>query len=41
MAALVMLGFPKQQTQKVLETIFKAEPDIKVEVAIKKALSMM
>lgn len=41
MAALVMLGFPKQQTQKVLEIIFKAEPDIKVEVAIKKALSMM
>ena len=41
MAALVMLGFPKQQTQKVLEKIFKAEPDIKVEVAIKKALSMM
>lgn len=41
MAALVMLGFPKQQTQKVLEKIFKADPDIKVEVAIKKALSMM
>ena len=41
MAALVMLGFPKQQTQKVLEKVFKAEPDIKVEVAIKKALSMM
>lgn len=41
MAALVMLGFPKQQTQKVLEKIFKAEPDIKVEIAIKKALSMM
>ena len=41
MAALVMLGFPKQQTQKVLEKIFKAVPDIKVEVAIKKALSMM
>lgn len=41
MAALVMLGFPKQQTQKALEKIFKAEPDIKVEIAIKKALSMM
>ena len=41
MAALVMLGFPKQQTHKVLEKVFKAEPDIKVEVAIKKALSMM
>lgn len=41
MAALVMLGFPKQQTQKVLEKVFQAEPDIKVEVAIKKALSMM
>ncbi len=41
MAALVMLGFPKPQTQKVLTKIFDAEPDIKVEVAIKKALSMM
>lgn len=41
MAALVMLGFPKPQTQKVLAKIFETEPTIKVEAAIKRALSMM
>ena len=41
LAALVMLGFPKPQSQKVLTKIFDAEPAIKVEAAIKRALSMM
>ncbi len=41
LAALVMLGFPKQQSQKVLDKLFSADPAIKVETAIKKALSMM
>lgn len=41
LAALVMLGFAKPQSQKVLDKLFSAEPDIKVENAIKKALSMM
>lgn len=39
--ALVMLGFTRQQSQKVLSKIFDADPSVKVEVAIKKALSMM
>lgn len=41
LAALVMLGFAKPQSQKVLDKLFSSEPDIKVETAIKKALSMM
>lgn len=41
MAALLMLGFDKKQTEKTLTAIFKAEPALKVETAIKKALSMM
>lgn len=41
LAALIMLGFPKPQSQKVLKKLFDEEPAIKVEVAIKKALSMM
>lgn len=41
MLALVMLGFAKPQSQKVLKKIFDAEPAIKVETAIKKALAMM
>lgn len=41
LAALVMLGFPRQQSHKVLKKLFDAEPAIKVETAIKKALSMM
>lgn len=40
-AALVMLGFPKAQTQKVLKKLFEAEPDLKVEAAVKKALAML
>ena len=41
MAALMMLGFPKPQTVKVLTRIFKEEPGLKVEQAIKKALAML
>lgn len=41
LAALVMLGFPKPVTQKVLDKVFAAEPGIKVEDAIKRALGMM
>jgi len=41
LAALVMLGFVRAQSQKVLTKIFDADPTVKVEVAIKKALSMM
>ncbi|MCM1076590.1 MAG: Holliday junction branch migration protein RuvA [Bacteroides sp.] len=41
LAALTALGFQKQQSQKVLRRIFDADPAVKVEVAIKKALSMM
>lgn len=41
MAALTALGFAKPQSQKVLKRIFDTEPQVKVEVAIKKALSMM
>ena len=41
LAALVMLGFNRAQSQKVLKKLFDTEPSIAVEVAIKKALSMM
>lgn len=41
MAALLMLGFPKPQTVKVLDRLFKEEPAMKVEHAIKKALAML
>lgn len=41
LAALTALGFVRQQSQKVLRKIFDATPDAKVEVVIKKALSMM
>lgn len=39
--ALIMLGFNRQQSHKVLKKLFDADPLIKVEVAIKKALAMM
>ena len=39
--ALVMLGFSRPQSQKVLKKIFETDPTIKVEMAIKKALAMM
>lgn len=41
LAALTALGFARPQSQKVLKRIFDADPLVKVEVAIKKALSMM
>ena len=41
LAALVMLGFARQQSQKVLKKLFDADPSIKVEQAIKKALAML
>ena len=41
LSALVMLGFPRPQTQKVLKKIFDANPAVKVEAAIKQALAMM
>lgn len=41
LAALVMLGFPKPASQKVLRKLFEAEPSIKVESAIRKALAML
>lgn len=41
LAALTALGFVRQQSQKILKRIFDADPSVKVEVAVKKALSMM
>lgn len=41
LAALLMLGFQRQQSQKVLKKLFEANSSITVEAAIKRALSMM
>lgn len=41
LAALVMLGFPRPAAQKALRKLFEADPQIKVELAIKKALAML
>jgi Holliday junction DNA helicase RuvA len=41
LAALVMLGFAKPASQKVLSKLFAQEPSLKVEQAIKKALTML
>lgn len=41
LAALVMLGFQRQPSQKVLKKLFDANPSITVEAAIKRALTMM
>lgn len=41
LSALVMLGFPRPQSAKVLKKLFEIEPSLKVEQAIKKALAMM
>ena len=41
LAALTMLGFDKKSSEKVLKQLFEADPTLKVEVAIKKALTMM
>lgn len=41
LSALVMLGFPRPQSLKVLRKLFETDPVMKVETAIKKALTMM
>ena len=41
LAALVMLGFQRQASQKALKKLFEANPSITVEAAIKRALTMM
>ncbi len=41
LAALVMLGFPRPQSAKVLKKLFDQDPTLKVERAIKLALTMM
>lgn len=40
-AAMVMLGFTQQQSQKVMKKIFSATPAIGTEAAIKQALTML
>lgn len=41
LAALTMLGFDRKASQKALKAIFEADPAVKVEAAIKKALAML
>lgn len=41
LAALVMLGFSQQASQKVLKSLFSSNPAITVEDAIKQALKLM
>ena len=41
LAALKALGFQQAQSQKVLKRIFDADPQVKIETAVKKALAMM
>lgn len=41
LAALVMLGFTAAQSRKVLKKLFDADPTLKVEAAIRKALPLM
>ena len=41
LAALTMLGFDRKASEKVLRQLFDADPGMKVETAIKKALTMM
>lgn len=41
MAALTVLGFTRLQSEKALKKIFKADPAIRVEAAIRQALKML
>jgi Holliday junction DNA helicase RuvA len=41
LAALVMLGFAKSASEKVLRKIFKEEPSVGVEDAIRTALKQL
>jgi Holliday junction DNA helicase RuvA len=41
LAALVMLGFAKPASQKVLKKLFEATPDLKVEDAIRQSLAQL
>ncbi len=41
LTALTILGYTRQQSQKALQKLFEADPAIRVEAAIRKALSMM
>lgn len=41
LAALLMLGFAAPQCKKTLSKLFKVEPNLSTEVAIKKALTLM
>lgn len=41
LAALVMLGFANSPVKKALDRLFEAEPSLRVEDAIKKALGML
>lgn len=41
LAALLMLGFARPQSQKVLKKLFDKDPSLKVERAIKQALAML
>lgn len=41
LAALTMLGFDRKSSQKVLDSLYGADPTLKSEIAIKKALLMM
>ncbi len=41
LAALQMLGFDLKSSRKVLKTLYDADPTLKVEAAIKKALTML
>lgn len=41
LAALTMLGFPRQASEKVLKKLFADDPSMRVESAIKQALKML